>query len=174
MSTRDAVVDETIVGVLSDDVVTNEQLAQLTPQLTLAERVEGVNRLLLAGRVEVVGGPTGGAFSLRIRRGLQLPTGATAEEQLVFSLIEDSQRMGIWIRDIRDRSGLSQAQMRKALKGLEQRKWVKAIKAVSSTKKCYMLFGLVGRRVPPLHSPFMPCRNRTSPSVAGRSTRTSN
>lgn len=50
--------------------------------------------------------------------------------------------MGIWIRDIRDRSGLTEAQLRKVLKALEQRKLVKAVKAVGTTKKCYMLYNL--------------------------------
>jgi len=136
-------IDSTIVRVLEErgDTVGDEQLAMLTPNLSTSERVEAVNRLLSAGRVELLSGGATGKFSLRLRQSVQLPTCST-EEQLVFSLIEDSQKAGIWIRDIRDRSGLSQAQMRKALKALEQRKLVKAIKAVSSTKKCYMLFDL--------------------------------
>lgn len=46
----------------------------------------------------------------------------------IYSLIEESGKKGIWIRDIRDRTGLSQTQMRKVLKVLEQRKLVKSIK----------------------------------------------
>lgn len=60
----------------------------------------------------------------------------------MFSLIEESDKMGIWIRDIRDRSGLTETQLRKVLKTLEQRKLVKAVKAVGTTKKCYMLYNL--------------------------------
>lgn len=60
----------------------------------------------------------------------------------MFSLIEESDRLGIWIRDIRDRSGLNETQLRKVLKTLEQRKLVKAVKAVGTTKKCYMLYNL--------------------------------
>lgn len=54
----------------------------------------------------------------------------------IYSLIEESSKKGIWIRDIRDRTGLSQTQMRKVLKVLEQRKLVKSIKV------CYEFFDL--------------------------------
>lgn len=39
--------------------------------------------------------------------------------------------MGIWIREIRSRTGLPQAQVRKALKVLEQRKLVKSVKVIA-------------------------------------------
>ncbi|KAI6229049.1 DNA-directed RNA polymerase III subunit RPC6 [Aphelenchoides fujianensis] len=67
---------------------------------------------------------------------------ARTKEKLVYELIEESESAGIWIRDIRDRSGLPDAQIRKALKALENRKLVKSIKAVGTTKKCYILFGV--------------------------------
>ncbi|VDM45082.1 unnamed protein product [Toxocara canis] len=68
------------------------------------------------------------------------PDGVTNEELLqmtasiegrIYSLIEESDKMGIWIREIRSRTGLSQAQVRKALKVLEQRKLVKSVKVIT-------------------------------------------
>ena len=60
----------------------------------------------------------------------------------MFSLIEESGSKGIWIKDIRDRSGLSETQMKRVLKTLEKKKHVKAVKAVGTTRKCYMLFNI--------------------------------
>ena len=62
-------------------------------------------------------------------------------------MIEEADKMGIWIRDIRDRSGLTDTQLRKVLKTLETRRLVKSVKAVGTTKKCYMLFNLEGDEV---------------------------
>ncbi|KAK6056809.1 RNA polymerase Rpc34 subunit [Cooperia oncophora] len=84
---------------------------------------------------------SGGALRLKVNTNTQL-SGATEEEQAIFTLIEDSKRKGIWIRELRDGSGLSQIQLRKVLKSLEQKKLIKNIKAVGTTKKCYMLYDL--------------------------------
>lgn len=48
----------------------------------------------------------------------------------------------MWIRDIRERSGLNEAQLKKVLRTLEQRRLVKAVRAVGTSRKCYMLFNL--------------------------------
>ncbi|KAL3092914.1 hypothetical protein niasHT_016721 [Heterodera trifolii] len=108
-----------------------------------------INRLLAQGTIEMLREtvPTGegaggaGGFILRLKRGSQL-NNASPEEQLVFSIIEESQRMGVWIRDIRERSGLNEVQLRRVLKALEQRKLVRSIKAAGTTKKTYILSGL--------------------------------
>uniref|UniRef100_A0A915BPU6 DNA-directed RNA polymerase III subunit RPC6 n=1 Tax=Parascaris univalens TaxID=6257 RepID=A0A915BPU6_PARUN len=121
------------------DGVTNEELVKMTASLEGKIRGETVNSLLSSGKIEMLPGTKQGSFSLRIRRGTQI-SDASAEEQLIYSLIEESNKMGIWIREIRSRTGLPQAQVRKALKVLEQRKLVKSVKAVGTSKKCYMLY----------------------------------
>jgi DNA-directed RNA polymerase III subunit RPC6 len=50
--------------------------------------------------------------------------------------------MGVWIRDIRERSGLNELQLRRTLKSLEGKKLVKSVKAVGTTKKSYVLYGI--------------------------------
>ncbi|KHN70720.1 putative DNA-directed RNA polymerase III subunit RPC6 [Toxocara canis] len=121
------------------DGVTNEELLQMTASIEGRVRGETVNTLLSSGKIEMLPGTKQGSFSLRIRRGTQIAD-ASPEEQLIYSLIEESDKMGIWIREIRSRTGLSQAQVRKALKVLEQRKLVKSVKAIGTSKKCYMLY----------------------------------
>uniref|UniRef100_A0A0R3RIC3 DNA-directed RNA polymerase III subunit RPC6 n=1 Tax=Elaeophora elaphi TaxID=1147741 RepID=A0A0R3RIC3_9BILA len=126
----------------NEDGLNNEDLVRQTAGMDVKARGEAVNALLSSGKIEMLPGHTPGAFILRLRKGTQIAD-ATHEEQLIYSLIEESGKKGIWIRDIRDRSGLSQTQMRKVLKVLEQRKLVKSIKAVGTTKKCYMLYDVV-------------------------------
>ncbi|VDK44013.1 unnamed protein product [Anisakis simplex] len=123
------------------DGVTNEQLLQMTAAMEGRVRGETVNSLLSSGKVEMLPGTKQGSFSLRIRRGTQIAD-ASPEEQLIYSLIEESDKMGIWIREIRSRTGLPQTQVRKALKVLEQRKLVKFVKAIGTSKKCYMLYNV--------------------------------
>lgn len=58
----------------------------------------------------------------------------------MYSIVEEAEKTGVWIRDIRDKSGLSDTQLRRVLKSLEQKKLIKSIKAVGTSKKCYILF----------------------------------
>uniref|UniRef100_A0A7E4VKX3 DNA-directed RNA polymerase III subunit RPC6 n=1 Tax=Panagrellus redivivus TaxID=6233 RepID=A0A7E4VKX3_PANRE len=99
-----------------------------------------INHMLGTKIVEMVKNADGNVV-LRLCKGTQL-SGSTPEEQLVFSLIEEAGATGLWIREIRDRSGLTETQMKRVLKTLEKKKLVKAIKAVGTTRKCYMLYNL--------------------------------
>uniref|UniRef100_A0A0N5A1M3 DNA-directed RNA polymerase III subunit RPC6 n=1 Tax=Parastrongyloides trichosuri TaxID=131310 RepID=A0A0N5A1M3_PARTI len=121
--------------------VSNEDLILLTPNLDPKCRENAINSLLSSGKIEMLSTTGSNSFTLRLCTGTKL-AGASPEEQLVYSLIEESGNMGIWIRDIRDKSGLAQTQMRRVLKVLEQKKIVKSVKAVGTTKKCYMLSDL--------------------------------
>ncbi|KAH7728318.1 RNA polymerase Rpc34 subunit family protein [Aphelenchoides avenae] len=106
-------------------------------------RGTAVNNLLKSGAVEMLQAGRGTGFILRLRDESKVRLeNASTEEQVVFSLIEASQSKGIWIREIRDQSGLTDTQLKRVLKQLEQRKLVKAVKAVGTTKKCYMLFNI--------------------------------
>jgi len=86
--------------------------------------------------------------------------GLSAEETLVFHLIQNAANMGacrlrqaegvpdarlpgIWTKDLKARSNLMQPTVTKCLKALEARQLVKAVKSVaSSNRKVYMLFEL--------------------------------
>ncbi|PIO66018.1 RNA polymerase Rpc34 subunit, partial [Teladorsagia circumcincta] len=86
-----------------------------------------INNLLVSKKL-VIAKTSGGTLRLKVNTNTQL-SGATEEEQAIFTLIEDSKRKGIWIRELRDGSGLSQIQLRKVLKSLEQKKLIKNIKS---------------------------------------------
>ena len=69
--------------------------------------------------------------------------GFELEEKVVYQIIEGSGTKGIWTRDIRISSNLTDLQINKCLKTLESKKLVKKVKTVPpSKKKIYMLFDL--------------------------------
>lgn len=57
-------------------------------------------------------------------------------------MIEAADKSGIWVRDLREQSGLTEPIIRRVLKGFEQRKLVKSIKAVGTQKKSYILYNI--------------------------------
>lgn len=67
----------------------------------------------------------------------------TADEALVYSLIESAGREGIWSRILRSKSGLHMTVMMRCLKILESKSYIKQIKTVKfPNRKTYMLAGL--------------------------------
>ncbi|CAJ0592737.1 unnamed protein product [Cylicocyclus nassatus] len=135
-------IEDQIYGIVqsSPDGMDTDTITALTPAVPALDRQNAINNLLVTKRL-VISKTPGGALKLKVNTNTQL-TGATDEEQAIYTLIEDSKRKGIWIRELRDGSGLSQIQLRKVLKSLEQKKLIKNVKAVGTTKKCYMLYGL--------------------------------
>lgn len=79
---------------------------------------------------------------LRLKVNTSEQIAGTEEEQVIYSLIEESKTRGIWIKELREGSGLNQLQLRKTLKSLETKKLIKTIKAVGTTRKCYILFSI--------------------------------
>lgn len=73
-----------VLAVLTDhaDGLSNEDLMKQTQGMDNKERGEAVNRLLAAGKIEMLPGQVPGSFVLRIRKGTQIE-GATPEEQMV-------------------------------------------------------------------------------------------
>ncbi|VDO85185.1 unnamed protein product [Heligmosomoides polygyrus] len=117
-----------------------DTITALTGAISALDRQSAINNLLVAKRL-VIAKTSSGALKLKVNTNTQL-AGVSEEEQAIFTLIEDSKRKGIWIRELRDGSGLSQIQLRKVLKSLEQKKLIKNVKAIGTTKKCYMLYDL--------------------------------
>jgi len=63
-------------------------------------------------------------------------------EMLIYQLIEKEQNNGLWIRHMKERSGLQPNQLTKILKTLVSRKLVKCVKSAVGNKKVYMLIDL--------------------------------
>jgi len=128
------------------DGLSKEEVIRLTPtskemQVDAKIRAGAINSLLSENIVEMQRGANKGSFILKLKKGTQLEN-ATQEEQSVFTLIEEAGKQAIWIRSLRDKTGLSEIQLKKALKSLETKKLVKSLKAVSTARKCYILYNL--------------------------------
>lgn len=69
--------------------------------------------------------------------------GLGAEDMLVYQVITQAGNIGIWTRDMKQRTNLPQAKITKILKLLEERGLVKAIKSIqNASRKVYMLSSL--------------------------------
>ncbi|KAG6557884.1 hypothetical protein Mapa_000061 [Marchantia paleacea] len=69
--------------------------------------------------------------------------GLSSEDMLVYQAIQQSANQGIWTMDLKRRTNLQQPQVTKAIKNLETRNLIKAVKSVEhKSRKVYMLFEL--------------------------------
>lgn len=126
------------------DGLSNSDLSALIPNVTVADRVAAINKLLLHGPLELLTKKNNTLiYRYKDPQKQSIPKEADNEEKIVFSIIEEGGNKGIWIRDIRVKSNLLMTHLTKILKNLENRKLIKAVKSVSaSKKKVYMLYNL--------------------------------
>ncbi|KAL3691082.1 hypothetical protein R1sor_004733 [Riccia sorocarpa] len=69
--------------------------------------------------------------------------GLSSEDMLVYQCIQQSANQGIWTMDVKRKTNLQQPQITKAIKNLETRNLIKAVKSVEhKSRKVYMLFEL--------------------------------
>lgn len=106
-------------------------------------RAEAFNKLLGQGKIEILKQKNQLLYRLKDPESDKKCKGSDREEKVVYKIVEEAGNKGIWIRDIRMKSGLVLTSLNKILKSLESKKLIKAVKSVSaSKKKVYMLFNL--------------------------------
>jgi len=107
-------------------------------------RVDAINSLLSKRRLELFRMGSDKLVYKEVKaEDLAKLKGCTQEDLLVYQLIKNADTVGIWTKDLRMKSNLSQIQMQKVLKTLEMRKLIKAVKSVASkNRKVYMLYEL--------------------------------
>ena len=112
--------------------------------VTLHQRVSAINRLLSLNKIDLLKSSNEpGTFLYRIRdatsqlnSSISIGSGVTDQmEKTVYQLVKESGNLGIWIRDIRFKTQLSQTILNKTLKSLESKKLIKAVKSVHANKK---------------------------------------
>ncbi|CAD6196193.1 unnamed protein product [Caenorhabditis auriculariae] len=106
----------------AQDGIDMDAITLMTPVLKVIDRQVAINSLLSSKRL-IISQAMGGILRLKVNTNTQIA--GSPEEQA-----------------LRDGSGLAQLQLRKVLKTLETKKLIKSVKAVGTTKKCYMLFDL--------------------------------
>lgn len=121
----------------SEKGITEKMLQIAMSSVSPLIRANAVNQLLGIGKIEIC--KQGLQLLYRIKHNNKAK-GSDDEEKIVYSIIEKAGNKGIWIRDIRFQSNLSQTQLNKVLKNMESQKLIKSVKSVTaSKKKVYML-----------------------------------
>lgn len=70
----------------------------------------------------------------------QLFKGLSREDQVVYDVIKSSGNRGMWTKDLRERSELSQNQVTRSLQALEKKELIKSVRSVTNkNRKVYML-----------------------------------
>ncbi|XP_068084229.1 DNA-directed RNA polymerase III subunit RPC6 isoform X2 [Anabrus simplex] len=123
--------------------ITDKDITAEIPDLLPAERAKAINTLLAQGLIDLFNQAGTLIYRVRDPSKTQKVEGADNEEKIVYRIIEEAGNMGIWIRDIRNKSNLIPTQLNKIIKVLENKKLIKAVKSVAaSKKKVYMLYNL--------------------------------
>eukprot|EP00729_Bicosta_minor_P020869 gene20869-1280_t len=109
--------------------------------------MSALNRLLAQGKMEIVQASDG--KKLKYIRKDEARTQLEAkmdsyEERLVYQQIEDSKSRGIWVKNLREQTGLEQNVIKRLLRKMETKQLIKKVSSVAAPKKpMYMLFEMV-------------------------------
>uniref|UniRef100_L7M8G7 DNA-directed RNA polymerase III subunit RPC6 n=1 Tax=Rhipicephalus pulchellus TaxID=72859 RepID=L7M8G7_RHIPC len=123
--------------------ITDKIVQMHLPNVDPSARVAAFNSLLSQGKLEILKQKNQLLYRLKNTDADSKCKGSDREEKVVYKIVEEAGNKGIWIRDIRIKSGLVLTALNKILKNLESKKLIKAVKSVSaSKKKVYMLFNL--------------------------------
>ncbi|KAI5180237.1 DNA-directed RNA polymerase III subunit RPC6 [Nematocida sp. AWRm80] len=122
-----------------DSGVSTQEIQQEFKELSLQEIANELNRLHKESLVDVFKTKTG----IFYRKNSESNMFTDGEEKIIFLLVKEAGSEGIWIKDIKTRSGLHQNLVTKILKTLEQRMIIKSVKSIKQNRKVYMLYDAV-------------------------------
>ncbi|XP_067136463.1 DNA-directed RNA polymerase III subunit RPC6 [Centruroides vittatus] len=123
--------------------ITDKLIRTEMPHADTSQVVTAINRLLSQEKIEILKKGKQLLYKLKDPEAAIKVKGADTEEKLIYQIIEEAGNKGIWIRDIRYKSNLLLTQVNKILRNLESKKFIKAVKSVSaSKKKVYMLYNV--------------------------------
>ncbi|CAM6115383.1 unnamed protein product [Calypogeia fissa] len=118
-------------------------LEENTKDLDLEVVTQAINALLGKGHIQLF--QQGGTLIYKEANKDEVAKfkGLSSEDMLVYQAIQQSANSGIWTMDLKRRTNLQQPQVTKAIKTLETRNLIKAVKSVEhKSRKVYMLFEL--------------------------------
>lgn len=126
------------VGVREADLA-----AMLEGQMTVNERAQAINELLIQRKIEIFKKGDSIVYApVREERAAKFK-GLSTEDMLVYQIIQHAGNAGMWTKELKQRSNLPVPQITKIFKTLEARKLIKAVKHVTQqNRKVYMLYEL--------------------------------
>lgn len=130
--------------ILKHESVTDADVARELPHTTAEQRAHAFNALLSSSKIQLVGNDFDNPRYRGFAREEAIKVkGLGAEDMLVYQVISQAGNVGIWTRDMKQRTNLPQGKITKILKLLEERGLVKAIKSIqNASRKVYMLSSL--------------------------------
>ncbi|KAJ1553341.1 34-kDa subunit of RNA polymerase III (C) [Nowakowskiella sp. JEL0078] len=121
--------------------VTVDDLAGRFPDLGKKGSSDVVNQLSAFNMIEFLQGKNKILFRAKVRD--ERTKGLSPNETIVYNYVSGSSDKGIWIKDIRSRSAMHFKVVDEAIKTLEKKSLIKAVKSVKfPTRKIYMLSNL--------------------------------
>ncbi|OAG31223.1 DNA-directed RNA polymerase III subunit RPC6 [Nematocida displodere] len=129
---------QTILSFISskETGVSTEEIQKEFASTSLQEIAQELNTLSKDGLLDIFRTKTG----IFYRRNRETHKFTSSEEKIVYLLIKESTSEGIWIKDLKTKSGLHQNLITKVIKALEQRMIIKSVKSVMHNRKVYMLY----------------------------------
>ncbi|KAK3262962.1 hypothetical protein CYMTET_28211 [Cymbomonas tetramitiformis] len=126
------------------DGIKDEELSQkLGVEKTNPQKMMALNQLLSKGKLDLFKSNMGEFVYKQNMSDMTRFKGCNKEDMIIYQLIKAVGAEGIWTKDLRFKSNLTQPQMTKALKVLESKQLIKAVKSVTTqNRKVYMLFEL--------------------------------
>lgn len=126
----------------SDGEITNRLLQVAMSTYPKNDLVSAINRLTSQNKMAILAkGKNQLIYKLVGAKATSQLKSLSIEQQEVFKIISAAGTKGIWSREIRAACGINQSVMNGALKQLEGRKLIKAVKSVNTPKqKIYMLY----------------------------------
>ncbi|BDA42720.1 DNA-directed RNA polymerase III subunit RPC6 [Coccomyxa sp. Obi] len=119
--------------------------AVLAQHIPATERANVTNSMLSKHKLRVLRNGKDGSLSYQevSQEEANKKKGLSAEDLLVYQHIGQAGNLGIWTKDLKNKTNLQQPQITKILRTLESRALVKSVKSViNPSRKVYMLFDL--------------------------------
>lgn len=122
--------------------LTDELMGQEIENVSVEERAAALNALLSSHTLNVMVDPVTNAPVYKLLDAGEAVKfkGLGPEDMLIYQVIKAAGNMGIWTRDMKQKTNLAQPKINKILKALEERALVKHVKSVqNASRKVYML-----------------------------------
>lgn len=147
MAARKGSVEEQLLAVIREHEagLSDAQLREVLPGTGIDQKAAALNALSSSHQIQILLNPLD---NTPVYKAVSLDDsakfkGLSAEDLLVYQSIKSAGNTGIWTRDMRQRTNLSQPRINKTLKALEERGLVKSVKSVqNASRKVYMLMEL--------------------------------
>ncbi|PWN33220.1 uncharacterized protein FA14DRAFT_124209 [Meira miltonrushii] len=124
--------------------ISNEKLQNLLEDIEVKELLESINSLLSKSLLSAKQDHNGGLHYIAFSKSEASTMGQLDhDEGIIYSFIRVAGNEGIWTKQLKLRANLHQTIMQRALKSLESKQLIKAVKSVKfPTRKIYMLSSL--------------------------------